>query len=140
MSQDDHLFYDGPYHIEDNYIFADGPFKMMLVVNNQLEMSAGKIAAQCGHATLGAYKLSMKYCQSALQVWERSGVAKIVVKVEAEQEMYDIFETARAIGIAAYIVQDAGRTQIAAGSRTVLALGPAPAALLDQITGHLKLL
>ena len=34
---------------------------------------------------------------------------------------------------------DAGRTQIAAGSVTVLALGPAAAADIDQVTGHLKL-
>ncbi len=136
----DYLFYDDPYPIEDNYTFANAPFKMVLVVNNQLKMGKGKIAAQCGHATLGAYKLSKKFCRSALQVWERFGVAKIALKVEEEQEMYDLLATAKSLGIVAYIVEDAGRTQIAAGSRTVLALGPAPAALLDQITGHLKLL
>jgi PTH2 family peptidyl-tRNA hydrolase len=38
------------------------------------------------------------------------------------------------------MVADAGRTQIAAGSRTVLAIGPAPNAALNEITGHLKLL
>lgn len=30
---------------------------------------------------------------------------------------------------------DAGRTQIAAGSRTVLGIGPAPVALIDAVTG-----
>jgi len=39
-----------------------------------------------------------------------------------------------------YIVEDAGRTQIAAGSQTVLAIGPAPVKVLEEITGHLKLL
>lgn len=43
-------------------------------------------------------------------------------------------------GIFTFVVVDAGRTQIAAGSRTVLAIGPAPKTLVDQITGHLKLL
>jgi hypothetical protein len=33
-----------------------------------------------------------------------------------------------------------GRTQIAAGSKTVLAIGPAPVGAVDKITGHLKLL
>lgn len=33
-----------------------------------------------------------------------------------------------------------GRTQIAAGSTTVLGLGPAPVKLLDQVTGSLRLL
>ena len=39
-----------------------------------------------------------------------------------------------------YIVHDAGRTQIAAGSQTVLAIGPAPKSEIDQITGHLPLM
>jgi PTH2 family peptidyl-tRNA hydrolase len=136
----DYLFYDGPYPIEDNYTRKDAPFKMILVVNMELKMGKGKIAAQCGHATMGAYKISRKYCRSALSGWERYGTAKVVVKAEQEQELYDILQTAKALGVVAYIVEDAGRTQIAAGSRTVLALGPAPAVLIDQLTGHLKLL
>lgn len=47
---------------------------------------------------------------------------------------------AKAAGIGTYIVFDAGRTQIPAGSQTVLAIGPAPKSQIDQITGHLKLL
>ncbi len=47
---------------------------------------------------------------------------------------------ADAMGIFSYLVVDAGRTQIAPGSRTVLALGPAPKSLIDQLTGHLRLL
>ena len=34
----------------------------------------------------------------------------------------------------------AGRTQVAPGSRTVLAIGPAPKSAIDAVTGHLKLL
>ena len=44
------------------------------------------------------------------------------------------------IGLVAYIVEAAGRTQIAAGSKTVLAIGPAPDSVLKKLTGHLKLL
>lgn len=136
----DYLFYDEPYLIEDNYTMRDAPFKMVLVVNMELKMGKGKIAAQCGHATMGAYKLSRKHCRTALHCWERHGTAKVVVKAEQEQELYDILQGAKTIGVVAYIVEDAGRTQIAAGSRTVLALGPAPAVVIDQLTGHLKLL
>ena len=52
----------------------------------------------------------------------------------------DLAEKALAAGLPAYIVCDAGRTQIAAGSQTVLAVGPAPKSVVDAITGHLKLL
>jgi PTH2 family peptidyl-tRNA hydrolase len=33
-----------------------------------------------------------------------------------------------------------GRTQIAAGSRTVLGIGPGPVKTIDKVTSHLKLL
>ena len=42
--------------------------------------------------------------------------------------------------IPCYLVTDAGRTQIAAGSKTVLAIGPWGKSRLDTLTGHLKLL
>jgi PTH2 family peptidyl-tRNA hydrolase len=65
---------------------------------------------------------------------------KIAVKVPKELEFVELISKAKALGIVYYLVRDAGRTQIAAGSKTVLALGPAPKDILDKITGHLKLL
>jgi peptidyl-tRNA hydrolase, PTH2 family len=37
-------------------------------------------------------------------------------------------------------VEDAGKTQIAAGSKTVLGLGPAPTSVFEGVSDHLKLL
>ena len=71
------------YAIKDDFKLTDGPFKMMLCVNMELKMDKGKIGAQCGHATLGAYKIAARYCKSALKVWEYMGQAKIAVKVES---------------------------------------------------------
>ena len=138
--EEEELFDDGPYPINDSYTMLNAPFKLLLCVNNELKMTKGKIAAQCGHATLGAYRLSTKYCQSALRTWEYTGQAKIAVKVEKEAEIYDLMMKAKDAGLVCYLVEDAGKTQIAAGSRTVLAIGPAPVELLDTITSHLKLL
>jgi len=50
-----------------------------------------------------------------------------------------LIAAAEEAGVPYYVVVDAGRTQIAAGSRTVLAVGPAPKKLVDQVTGSLKL-
>ena len=36
----------------------------------------------------------------------------------------ELYQKARSAGVNAYIVHDAGRTQVAAGSATVLAVGP----------------
>lgn len=54
--------------------------------------------------------------------------------------MGEIFEKAAKKGIPLYLVEDAGRTQIAAGSRTVLGLGPAPVREFEGVTSHLKLM
>jgi peptidyl-tRNA hydrolase, PTH2 family len=77
---------------------------------------------------------------SCVQWWERSGQAKVAVKSSGLPEMLEIAERARLKGLVTYIVMDAGRTQIAAGSRTVLAIGPAPAAEFNGVSDHLKLL
>jgi len=47
--------------------------KMLLCVNMELSMDKGKIAAQCGHGTLGAYLLAKKYCNSAVDIWYHFG-------------------------------------------------------------------
>lgn len=116
------------------------PHKMILVVRMDLKMGKGKIAAQCSHATLGAYRRSLRRKPSALKAWEMLGQAKVAVKVQTEQELDAIAETASAMGLVNYMVIDAGRTQIEPNSKTVLGIGPAPVQQIDQLTGHLKLL
>jgi len=134
------LFSDEVYTINNNYTEADGPYKLILCVNNSLGMGKGKVAAQCCHATLGAYKLAVKYCPTAVQHWEFTGQAKVAVRVDTEDEMFVLQLKAMEAGLVTCFIQDEGRTQIAAGSRTVLAVGPAPVHCFLGITSHLKLL
>lgn len=117
---------------------------MALIVRTDLKMGKGKAAAQCAHAALGAYRLMLNEGQSSqnlplLKRWEHSGQAKITLQVPNKEDMDLLFAKAISLNINSYIVHDAGRTQIAAGSATVLALGPAPKLVLDQVTGDLKL-
>eukprot|EP00761_Pharyngomonas_kirbyi_P000692 gb/GECH01000692.1/.p1 GENE.gb/GECH01000692.1/~~gb/GECH01000692.1/.p1 ORF type:complete len:184 (+),score=58.61 gb/GECH01000692.1/:1-552(+) len=123
---------------------SDGDIKLVLVVRNDLKMGKGKIAAQCGHATLGAYK---EICennhethQKWLMEWESEAQPKIVLKVNSEREMQEISRKAKMQDLPNHIVMDAGRTQIASGSKTVLAIGPAPTNMVNGVTGKLKLL
>ena len=51
-----------------------------------------------------------------------------------------IFAVAKSLGLITAIIQDAGRTQIEAGSKTVVAIGPGPEDQIDQVTRHLGLL
>ncbi|KAM0749753.1 PTH2-domain-containing protein [Meredithblackwellia eburnea MCA 4105] len=116
------------------------PCKLVLVVRTNLNMNKGKIAAQCGHATLACYKSLMKGNPDLVRHWERTGQAKIAVKCDSEEELLILQATAKSLGICARSIQDAGRTQVAAGSTTVLGIGPAPVRVVNQVTSHLKLL
>ena len=62
------------------------------------------------------------------------------MQCKSEDELETLQAQAMSIGMCAQVVRDAGRTQIAAGSTTVLGVGPAPKSVVDQVTGHLKLL
>ncbi|KAF2622563.1 peptidyl-tRNA hydrolase [Macroventuria anomochaeta] len=116
--------------------------KMVLVVRTDLGMTKGKIGAQCGHATLACYKHFLRHAPNStiLQRWERMGQAKVALQVKGEEELEILQAQAVSLGLVAHIVHDAGRTQIASGSATVLGIGPAPKGVIDQVTGHLKLL
>jgi PTH2 family peptidyl-tRNA hydrolase len=71
--------------------------------------------------------------------WERQGQMKITLKCPTVAEMDALQFRAHTAGLPQYLVHDAGHTQIDPGSKTVLAIGPAPASLLDPLTGHLRL-
>jgi peptidyl-tRNA hydrolase, PTH2 family len=115
------------------------PYKLLLVVNMELSMGKGKICAQCCHAALGVYQRALKTCPAAVRAWERTGCAKIAVKCPTLDELETIAVLAQSQGIPFYLVEDAGRTQIAAGSRTVLGLF-GPVSIFDGFTDHLKLM
>ncbi|KXZ52646.1 hypothetical protein GPECTOR_9g691 [Gonium pectorale] len=114
--------------------------KMVLCVNMSLKMGTGKVGAQCAHAAVGVLWSHYSSHSTAIRQWEMYGQPKIALKVSDEAEMAELQAKAASLNMPSYIVHDAGRTQIAAGSQTVLAIGPAPKSALDTVTGHLKLL
>ena len=123
--------------------------KLVFVVDASLHMRTGKIAAQCAHASLGSYMtLNEKAANNAaptvsiksLPKWLNDGQTKVVVSVPSAESLVDIRRAAKRYGLHTHTVHDAGRTQVAAGSATVLAVGPAPAQLVNAVTGQLKLL
>ncbi|KAL2862895.1 aminoacyl-tRNA hydrolase PTH2 [Aspergillus lucknowensis] len=115
--------------------------KLVLVVRTDLGMTKGKIAAQCSHATLACYKYLVAHTASSpiLRRWESQGQAKIALQTRSEEELQMLQAQAMSLGLCARVIQDAGRTQIASGSRTVLGI-LGPKSVVDTVTGHLKLL
>lgn len=100
------------------------------------------MAAQCSHATLACYKTFLENSPDSpiLRRWERFGQAKVALQVKSEEELEMLQAQAVSLGLVAEVVHDAGRTQIASGSATVLGIGPAPKSKVDEVTSHLKLL
>jgi len=111
--------------------------KQVMIVRTDLKMGKGKIAAQCCHGAIGAYKKSPS---DKIKKWENEAYAKVVLKVKTLEELNEIKSLADKKGIVNYRVVDAGRTQIPTSTVTVLALGPDEDEILDKLTGDLKLL
>lgn len=81
--------------------------KLVLLVRMDLKMDKGKIAAQCGHATLACYKTMMQTNPALLKSWERSGQAKVALKCSSEEEMLALEKKAKALNLCARSILDA---------------------------------
>jgi PTH2 family peptidyl-tRNA hydrolase len=114
--------------------------KQAIVVRSDLKMGKGKIAAQVAHASLSAAELARQRKQNWYEGWKDGGQAKIVLKVESEELLVELFRKAKSAGLPASLVEDRGLTQVEPGTVTCLAVGPGPEAEVDGITGKLKLL
>ncbi|XP_031276081.1 peptidyl-tRNA hydrolase 2, mitochondrial-like [Pistacia vera] len=101
--------------------------------------SNGQLKCHGSHATLGLYKKLLHRAPNALNRWEMCAQPKVVLKIESEEDMLVLQERAKSLELPTHITIDAGRTQIAPNSRTVMAiLGPVE--VVDEVTGGLKLL
>jgi PTH2 family peptidyl-tRNA hydrolase len=107
--------------------------KQVLVVNSDLALPAGKMAAQVAHASIAAFLIADN---ANRQEWLDVGMPKIVLAGENEAQMHLLLRQAREAGVPAYLVRDAGRTVVPEGTVTCLGLGPAPMEDIDAFTGQ----
>ena len=114
--------------------------KQAIVVRSDLKMGKGKVAAQVAHASLSAAELARLRKPGWYEGWKEGGQAKIVLKIESEELLMDLFQKAKSAGLPASLVEDRGLTQVEPGTVTCLAVGPGPEAEIDGVTGKLKLL
>jgi peptidyl-tRNA hydrolase, PTH2 family len=111
--------------------------KLALVVRTDLGMGRGKIAAQVAHAAVTAVLESR---DADVAAWISQGQPKVVLKVATGEELLALARQARAEGLLAEIIHDAGRTQVEPGTVTCCAIGPADSERVDRVTAGLPLL
>jgi peptidyl-tRNA hydrolase, PTH2 family len=114
--------------------------KQVIVARTDLGMGKGKLAAQVAHASLAGVEESMRAHRAWYDEWKGQGQAKVVLKGGSESELRELMKKARTLGLPSAIIEDAGLTQLEPGTVTCLAVGPGPSALIDKVTGQLKLL
>ncbi len=110
--------------------------KQVIVVDESLQLPTGKLAAQVAHAAVGAM---LEATPVAQREWLGEGMPKVVLRCDSPAALLNLEAAATEAGLPCCLVQDAGRTVIAAGTATCVGIGPAPSGAIDAITGHLKL-
>lgn len=116
------------------------PTKMALIVRGDLGMTKGKTSAQCAHAAVMCFQDASKRQPSILNAWLSLGQPKIVLRVESLKEIENIAKLANERNVTHAVIRDAGKTQVTAGTATVLGLGPDTFTNIDGLVKHLKLL
>ena len=114
-------------------------YKQVLVFRSDLKMGKGKIAAQAGHAAVSAAQDAYTHRKKWWEAWLYEGQRKIAVKVPSEKELLELEVAADQLGLPHALIVDRGLTQIPEGTVTCLGIGPAPAGMVDRLTGRLKL-
>lgn len=112
-------------------------FRQVIVVNSELALPKGKLAAQVAHAAVAAF---LEAAPKARSAWLSAGMPKVVLKATTEAALRELEARAQSAGLPVALIEDAGRTVVAAGTVTCLGIGPAAAAELAPLTGALKLL
>ncbi len=110
--------------------------KQAIVMRTDLKMGKGKIAAQSAHASVTALE---KATAAAYRAWVAQGMKKIVLKVGSKKELLDLFMRAKKMFPTA-LIKDAGLTQVAPGTPTCIAIGPAEEVDINLLTKDMKLL
>ena len=130
--------------------------KQVIVVRKDLNMRKGKLAAQVAHASMKVIlsMMSKKYMlhgrmeewsllmstDQEIYKWLDGSFTKIVVGVNSEKELMNLYIETQLAGLPHALILDAGKTEFKEPTYTALAIGPAKSKEIDRITGNLELL
>lgn len=114
-------------------------------------MRIGKYVAQGAHASLGAVlgmgqisddeeHFLIPLNNDFVRAWIMGNFKKVTCYVTTDQELLDIYDTAKSAGIACSLIRDAGLTEFnGIPTLTAVGIGPDNDDLINKITGNLPL-
>jgi PTH2 family peptidyl-tRNA hydrolase len=111
-------------------------YKQVILVRNDLKLPKGKLAVQVAHASVEAVLKSRK---ETVSKWHNSGAKKVALKIADKKELFAFKQMAEEAGLTTAVITDAGKTVIAPGTVTCMAIGPDEEEIIDKISGKLKL-
>jgi peptidyl-tRNA hydrolase, PTH2 family len=126
----------------------DLKYVQYILVNKDVEMGKGKMAAQVGHAAIEGYDLMREEKPELATAWKREGQRKIVLKATKEEikslmkklsivnlDILQINKIAINDTVLYTTIKDFGLTQIPVGTLTCMVIGPD---LKSKIEPHVK--
>jgi len=129
--------------------------KQVIVVRKDLrnvkgeKVRSGKLISQGAHASMKVFFDRIEYCDNGemkiseitpeMEEWINGKFTKIVVSVDSEKELFDVYFAAKSANLPCALILDAGLTEFPEPTNTCCAIGPAQSENIDKITGHLKL-
>lgn len=111
--------------------------KQAILIRTDLKLPKGKAATQAAHASVEAV---LRSSAETVDGWRAQGMKKVVLKIPDEPTLLRFQQEAKRRGLVASIITDAGKTVVAPGTRTALAIGPAPEEKVDAVVGNLSLM
>lgn len=113
--------------------------KQVIVIRKDLNLRKGKMCAHAAHVSNQILFLYGLDCPRIVQ-WIRDDMRKIVVGVNSEQELIDVYDKADGAGLLACLIHDKGYTEVPPNTPIAAAIGPDDPDKVDLYTGHLNLL
>lgn len=121
--------------------------KQVIVMKQFPGLRTGKYVAQGAHASMASL-LSLGYMEDEnlvipltdpfIREWLTGKFKKITLYVKTDEELLAIYDAAE--GLPRSIIRDSGLTEFnGVVTLTAVGIGPADSALIDKITGSLKL-
>ena len=112
-------------------------YKQVILVRKDLKISKSKLSVQVAHASTES---ALKSNKIIIDKWKKSGMKKVVLKVEDEKKLRDFKNKFEKEEIITSLITDAGKTYFKEATTTCLGAGPDKESKIDKITKKLKLL